>query len=136
MEKTFRSKVQSYYEAIFGNRVTATITCNFKLSGKQERYAFQRASIETMGRKRGGGDFANNQRNVLYSFASRLLPSQVITGAGGWVRRLENLTWKKKIGKKISIGSDYLRESCCSRSLITSLGPTRLRVDKFIKMHI
>ena len=70
-EKCFvwKTGLQSYYEAIFGNCV-ATVTCNLKLSGKQGRYGFDARPTK---QERGGGVATLATINEMYSFASNII---------------------------------------------------------------
>lgn len=70
-EKCFvwKTGLQSYYEAIFGNCV-ATVTCNLKLSGKQGRYGFDARPTK---QGRGGGVATLATINEMYSFASNII---------------------------------------------------------------
>lgn len=65
----WKTGLQSYYEAIFGNCV-ATVTCNLKLSGKQGRYGFDARPTK---QGRGGGVATLATINEMYSFASNII---------------------------------------------------------------
>lgn len=69
VHRAWKTGLQSYYEAIFGNCV-ATVTCNLKLSGKQGRYGFDARPTK---QGRGGGVATLATINEMYSFASNII---------------------------------------------------------------